>query len=120
MELYKEVGYLSLKQLIQIGFHQALNDVDVSHLVNGSGPDDVPNVDDVFMAESREDLDFPQSSLAIGLVFKRTDFLYSHLCIGIRIKRRPVKAYFMFTFLKVRFSRFSRFSNLVTFTNYRV
>ena len=87
MELYKEVGYLSLKQLIQIGFHQALNDVDISHLVNGSGSDDVPNVDDVFMAESRKDLDFPQSSLAIGLVFKRTDFLYSHLCIGIRIKR---------------------------------
>ena len=83
----KKLGYLSLKQLIQIGFHQALHDVDVSHLVNGSGSDDVPNVDDVFMAESREDLDFPQSSLAIGLVFKRTDFLYSHLCIGIRIKR---------------------------------
>ena len=104
MELYKEVGYLSLKQLIQIGFHQALNDVDISHLVNGSGPNDVPNIDDIFMAESREDLDFPQSSLAIGLVFKRTDFLYSHLCIGIRIERRPAKADFMFTFLKVRLS----------------
>ena len=117
MELYKEVGYLSLKQLIQIGFHQALNDVDISHLVNGSGPNDVSNIDDIFMAESREDLDFPQSSLAIGLVFKRTDFLYSHLCIGIRIKRRPEKADFMFTFLKVRFSSFS---TLVTFTNYRV
>ena len=42
---------LRLKQLVKVSLHETLNDVDVLHGVHRGGPEDVPDVNNVFMIE---------------------------------------------------------------------
>ena len=42
---------LRLKQLVEVSLHETLNDVDVLHCVHRGGPENVPDVNNVFMIE---------------------------------------------------------------------
>ena len=70
---------LSLEELVQVGLHEALDDVDILHGVKGAGPQNVPDVNDVLVIEPGQDFNFPQCSLAIGLMFKWTDLFNCNL-----------------------------------------
>ena len=69
-QVFLSPPYLRLEQLVQICLHEALHDVDVPHGVLALGPEDVPDVDDVLVAEAGEDLDLPERALAVGLVLE--------------------------------------------------
>ena len=70
---------LGLEQLVEIRLHETLDDVDVLHGVHGGRPQDVSDVNNVFMIEPGQYLDLPQGSLTVSLVFKRTDLLNCNL-----------------------------------------
>ena len=70
---------LGLEQLVEIRLHETLDDVDVLHGVHGGRPEDVSDVNNVFMIEPGQYLDLPQGSLTVSLVFKRTDLLNCNL-----------------------------------------
>ena len=66
-----KISDLIFQQLVQVGVHEALDNVDVLHLVYGGCADDVAYVDDVLMIKPRENLDLSQGSLTVGLMLKR-------------------------------------------------
>ena len=68
-----------------------LNNVHVSHLVDGWCPDDVPDVNDIFMPEASQDFDLSQGTLAVGLMFERGDFFDGHFLVSGRVSGRPEK-----------------------------
>ena len=70
---------LRLEQLVEISLHETLDDVHVLHGVHGGGPEDVTDVNNVFMIEPGQNFYLSQGSLTVGLVFKGTDFLNCHL-----------------------------------------
>lgn len=49
--------------------------IHIPHVVNVSCPENVVDADDILMAETQQDLDFPQCALAVRLVLKGADFL---------------------------------------------
>ena len=70
---------------VQICLHQTLHDVDVSEALHVERPEDVPDIDDVLVLEPVEDLDFPQSSLAVSLVLEGADLLDGDLALGLHV-----------------------------------
>ena len=66
---------LSLQELVEIRFHEALDDVDILHGVLGGGSEDVSDINDVLMIESGEDLDLSQGSLTVRLMLEGANFL---------------------------------------------
>ena len=70
---------LSLQELVEIRFHEALDDVDILHGVLGGGSEDVPDINDVLMIESGEDLDLSQGSLTVRLMLEGANFLDGNL-----------------------------------------
>ena len=76
---------LGLQQFVQICLHQTLHDVDVSEGLHVERPEDVPDIDDVLVLEPVEDLDFPQSSLAVSLVLEGADLLDRDLGLGLHV-----------------------------------
>ena len=66
---------LSLQELVEIRFHEALDDVDILDGVLGGGSEDVPDINDVLMIESGEDLDLSQGSLTVRLMLEGANFL---------------------------------------------
>ena len=47
---------LSLEKFVEVRLHETLDDVDILHGVQGRGPQNVPDVDNVFMIEPCQDL----------------------------------------------------------------
>ena len=72
---------LRLQQLVEVCLHQTLDDVHVLHGVQGGRPQDVADVNNIFMIEPSQNFDLPQGSLTVRLVFKRAYFLDSDLHI---------------------------------------
>ena len=72
---------LRLQQLVEVGLHETLDDVHVLHGVEGRRPQDVTDVDNIFMIEPSQYFDLPQGSLTVRLVFKWAYFLDSNLNI---------------------------------------
>ena len=48
---------LGLQQLVQVGLHETLNDVDIFHVLLARGAQDVADVDHVLVVEPCQDLD---------------------------------------------------------------
>ena len=47
---------LGLQQLVQVGLHQTLNDVDILHVLLAGGAQDVPDVDHVLVVEPQNEV----------------------------------------------------------------
>ena len=47
---------LSLEKFVEVCLHETLDDVDILHGVKRGGPENVADVDNVFMIEPRQDL----------------------------------------------------------------
>jgi hypothetical protein len=67
---------LALKQLAQVCLHEVLNNVNVSHGFQGGCSEDVSGAYDILMAESQQDLGFPQRALTVGLMLKGADLFF--------------------------------------------
>lgn len=76
---------LGLQQFVQIRLHQTLHDVDVSEALHVERSEDVPDIDDILVLEPVEDLDFPQSSLAVSLVLEGADLLDGDLALSLDV-----------------------------------
>ena len=79
---------LSLEQLVQVSLHQALDNVDITETVDVDWTEDVADVDDILVLEPVEDLDLPESSLAVSLMLKRADLLDGNLALSLDVQSR--------------------------------
>lgn len=77
---------LRFQQFEQVRLHQALHDIDIRHLLDRRRTQHIPDIDDVFMLEPVEDLDFAQRPLAVGLMFERGDFLDGEFLLRDNVK----------------------------------
>jgi hypothetical protein len=89
---------LVLEQLVKIGLHECLYNVDILHVIVGRRAKNVKDINDlmatdqthdkyhqhdfgtyVFVMKSCQNFDFPQSSLTVGLMLKGTNLLDGNL-----------------------------------------
>lgn len=82
---------------MEICFHQCLNNINIFHVFIRRWPQNIQDVDNleqrviyiqchnvhhkfyIFVMKPCQDLDFSESALAVGLMFKGSDLLYRHL-----------------------------------------
>ena len=69
---------LALKQLVQVRLYEVLNNINISHGFQGGCSEDVSDAYDILIAESQQDLDFPQCVLTVGLILEAADLLDGH------------------------------------------
>ena len=79
---------LGLEQLVEVCLHQALDNVDITETVDVDWTEDVADVDDILVLEPVEDLDLPESSLAVSLMLKRADLLDGNLALSLDVQSR--------------------------------
>ena len=72
---------LGFQKFVQVRLHQGLHDVHILQSLNSWRPQDVSNVNYVFMLKSVENFDFSERSLAVCLVLKGRDFLDGNLSV---------------------------------------
>ena len=77
---------LGLEQLVEVSLHQALDNVDITETVDVDWTEDVADIDDILVLEPVEDLDLPEGSLAVSLMFKWADLLDGYLALSLDIQ----------------------------------
>ena len=79
-------SYLRFEKFVEICFHETLHNVDVFHEFHALRSQDVSDVNDVLMVESGQDLDLPERSLTISLMFERRYLLNRNFGLSLVIK----------------------------------
>ena len=73
------VESLGLEELVEVFLQETLDNVDILESIDGGGPEDVPDVDDVLVLDPVQDLNLSKCPLAVSLMLERADLLDGHL-----------------------------------------
>ena len=67
--------------VVQVGLHELLHEIDVSELLEAGRLEDVEDGDDIFVAKVAEQLDLAESTQTEHGVVERRDALYGDLAL---------------------------------------